>query len=1075
MRPYILILLAITSQMAQAQNTDWAIGNTYRSESNALYWKNKLPYEGYWQQDVYYKISASLDDSAEVISGTETLKYYNNSPNILKEAYFHLYQNAVQPGSLVDELYNENKTPHTFGRYEKQGLGTQILSATVNGESVIPSIHFTVMKLPLNQPLQPGDSVEFSFTFKTYFDRGSIRRRMKVYDHHGFKHFNGVHWYPRICVYDRKFSWETAQHMEHEFYGDYGAYDVELKLPTQYINEATGVLLNPNETYPGDLRGKLDISNFRERLPNDQPQLIAPKDGKYKTWRYHADNVHDFAWTADPTYRIGEVVWNGIHCIALAQEQNAWKWQPSATFVANVISTYSKDFGMYEYPKMVAADAADGMEYPMLTLDGGEYPGHQGLIAHEVGHNWFFGMIGSNETYRASLDEGFTQFLTAWSMKKLTGQNQRPSEIEYNTNYFGYLRDAIDGIDPTLNTHSDDFNNAIGHGGGYGHVYYKTATMLYNLEYVLGDSIFKKAMQDYVKQWKICHPYAEDFRNSIIMSANTDLNWFFDQWMETSKYVDYGIKKVKKLKSGEYDIQIKRKGDMIMPLDLRIYLKDGSKFDMTIPVSNYAKPGSIHPTQPWLGWGFLNPEYDLKIKLNADIKNVQIDPSGRLADIYMPDNLWKRKFRLNFDKGVEIARYHRGGYKYFWRPDLWYSYADGLRAGVKFSGNYAARKHIFNAYLWYNSGLLSGLESLENSGKITTFQMESNRYKPSFSYHFDYQNYLRKNGEIKLRSSAIAGSLINQAGWEKDAGKGRWITYLKQMNSGYYYKPYSQLFGEYNYQTPFSYLPTQQFWSNMSNISFNLKYKRNYRAMHSNGFWELGGRTTTPWSETVYGYVQFTWNQSRNVGKTNFRSRYFLQAGQGKNPAAESMLYAAGANPEEIWDNKYVRDLGMMNINSNGYLANGYGSFPIAMGGGLNLRGFTGYQIPHKNGDSIYLFYRGNSGTALNVEWEFSNLFSFVPKVKMLKCQVYAFGDVGCITYPSGSRLLQSGLLADAGLGFILNISHWQNLIPKKQRPVLTGEKPLIIRADFPLFVNAVQSGESNLAFRWLLAIGAAF
>ena len=126
-----------------------------------------------------------------------------------------------------------------------------------------------------------------------------------------------------------------------------------------------------------------------------------------------ANNVHDFAFTTDPTYRISEVEWNGIKCIALAQEQNAHAWQPTAKFVANVVKTYSQDFGMYAYPKMVAADARDGMEYPMLTLDGGNWPGHQYVIAHEVGHNWFFGMVGNNETYRACLDEGFTQFLTA--------------------------------------------------------------------------------------------------------------------------------------------------------------------------------------------------------------------------------------------------------------------------------------------------------------------------------------------------------------------------------------------------------------------------------------------------------------------------------------------------------------------------------------------------------------------------------------------------------------------------------------------------------------------------------------
>ena len=118
--------------------------------------------------------------------------------------------------------------------------------------------------------------------------------------------------------------------------------------------------------------------------------------------------------------------------------------------------------------------------------------------------------------------------------------------MDYGTVYAGYMFDALDGEDAVLNTHSDDFENAIGHGGGYRHVYYKTATMLYNLQYVLGDEVFLQAMKDYVKQWKICHPYVEDFRNSITQSAKTDLNWFFDQWFETRKVADYAVKVKKK-------------------------------------------------------------------------------------------------------------------------------------------------------------------------------------------------------------------------------------------------------------------------------------------------------------------------------------------------------------------------------------------------------------------------------------------------------------------------------------------------------------------------------------------------
>ena len=545
--------------------------NDFQLPSNPHYWKNKKPYEGYWQQDVYYQIKASLNDTQELINGSEKLTYTNNSPNTLHQAFFHLYQNAVQPGSLVDELYRMNKTKVAFGQYEAQQLGTIVHSVVINGQSVPFVIQNTLLKINLPQPLKSGESIDFYIDFTTYFDRGSVRRRMKVYDHHGYKHFNGVHWYPRICVYDRKFTWETDQHVEKEFYGDYGAFDVELDLPNHYIVEATGLLQNKAEAMPTALRKQIDISNFKETPIGSQPSVIIPATGKRKRWQFHANNVHDFAWTADPTYRIGEVEWNGVKCVAIAQENNAAGWQQTAQFTAKVIATYSRDFGMYDYPKIVCADAADGMEYPMITMDGGQYPSHQSLIAHEVGHNWFFGMIGSNETYRAALDEGFTQFLTAWCMRKLTKENQP----ELKRAFSGYMEDAIDGTDESLETHSNEFHSATGHGGGYKHVYYKTASMLYNLQYTLGDSVFLRAMKDYVSQWKFCHPYIDDFRNTMTQSAQTDLNTFFDQWFISTKAADYGIKKITPLrpKSNRYRVTIARNGSMVMPVDMDFLIR----------------------------------------------------------------------------------------------------------------------------------------------------------------------------------------------------------------------------------------------------------------------------------------------------------------------------------------------------------------------------------------------------------------------------------------------------------------------------------------------------------------------
>src|ERR1035437_2329265 len=300
---------------------------SYRSASNPHYWKNRKPFEGYWQQDVDYKIKARVDEKTDVISATEELTYYNNSPDTLTFVYFHLYQNAFQPDSYFDKLTKETKVAPTYGHYEAERKNTEILKITSNGIDLKKVEDNTIVKVYLSKPLFPNDSVKFQIEFNSYFEgHGGRERRMKMFNVFGNKHYDGAHWYPRIAVYDRKFGWETDQHLEKEFYGDFGTYDVELNFANNYIVEATENLLNRSEVLPDDLRKKLDISNFKDKPMFSAPSIIIPYDStakSRKTWKYKAINVHDFAFTADPTYRIGEAEWNGIKCIAMAQEPNA--------------------------------------------------------------------------------------------------------------------------------------------------------------------------------------------------------------------------------------------------------------------------------------------------------------------------------------------------------------------------------------------------------------------------------------------------------------------------------------------------------------------------------------------------------------------------------------------------------------------------------------------------------------------------------------------------------------------------------------------------------------------------------
>ncbi|HNB81365.1 MAG TPA: hypothetical protein PLP14_04655, partial [Chitinophagaceae bacterium] len=465
--------------------------NPFRNSQNKLYWQNRKPHAAYFQQDVAYTIHAVLDEKTDILSADEELQYWNNSPDTLYEVYFHLYQNAFTKGSYLEELHKVNQSPvQRRSAYAEQGLGTTVEDMKADGLPVSTELNNTVLKVKLNKPLLPSKSIRFTLQFKTYFGTGDYRRRMAMYNSFGQKHYNGVHWYPRICVYDAVKGWDQDQHLNKELYGDYGYFDVWLNMASNTIVEATGELKNESEMYAGGLREKLDIKNFASKPWNEKPSVIIPYDPKLrKTWHFQASNVHDFAFTSDPGYRIGETRWNGIRCIALVNEAHASKWQTASDYVAKIIETFSRNFGMYEYPKMVAADANDGMEYPMLTLDGGAEPDFHGLLVHEIGHNWFYGMLGNNETYRAFLDEGFTQFLTAFGLQVIDGdtlisspeknrykrKHREPSLNIDRSVYNRYMMDAVRNDDKTLNTHSNDFHSALGHENGYSNVYHKTA------------------------------------------------------------------------------------------------------------------------------------------------------------------------------------------------------------------------------------------------------------------------------------------------------------------------------------------------------------------------------------------------------------------------------------------------------------------------------------------------------------------------------------------------------------------------------------------------------------------------
>ena len=1057
----LLLLCAVLSH-AQEQYNPLAKPNTYRNVDNPNYWKNKMPNAAYWQQDVHYRITANIDETTDIISGDETLTYWNNSPDNLDFVYFHLYQNAFQPDSYLDNLHKENGNSPKYGKYETEKLGTVIEDIFVNGQKTRMVLDNTILKVYLPNTLNARGTVTFKIKFKTYFDSGGVRRRMKTFDAFGNKHFNGVHWYPRISVYDAKFGWTTDQHLGKEFYGDFGCYDVELTFASNYVVGATGFLENRDVVLPKELREKLDIKNFKDKPWNSPPSVITEyKKGERKTWKFHAENVHDFAFTADPTYRIGEAWWRDKVCYALVQEPHASRWQNAAEYAAKVIQVFSEDFGMYTYHKMIVADARDGMEYPMLTLDGGSDPGYRGLLVHEIGHNWFFGQVGNNETYRALLDEGFTQFLTAWGLIKIDGEylvknksknnfiakHTKPTRAIDSRVFFSYINDATRYNDPKISTHSDGFNGALRHGGGYRHVYYKTASMLYNLQYVLGDELFLNAMKHYFGTWKIAHPYNEDFRNAIIQYTKVDLNWFFDQWLETTKRIDYSINEVTDLGNDFFAIEFKRKSRMQMPIDFRVIANNGKQYDFHIPNNWFVKKTNATVLAKWHGWDKLYPEYTARVRISSGIKNVIIDPSQRLADAYMLDNSYK--FPVKYDYDTRLWKYPDWrNYEIKFRPDVWYNSYDGVKVGLHINGGYMNHHHLFDASVWMNTGAMQNKDISDPD------------LYDAFSYRLNYRTNLDEvstYSRISFNTQSLAGLYSSKIGLAKSDASRNNIFSIKLLST---YRPES---------SDLNYLLYPEHWGvNKLNNRIDFSYEHNYKYRSGNGKLTFEIKNSALGSEYDYNLFSLLAVNNSKKGKLKIKTRSYFQFGSGTNWAPESKLFLAGANPENLMGNKYTRATGFF---PNDWMGYDYTTNFFHTGGGLNLRGYAGYLAPEfdDNGVITNFGYNGTSGASFSTEIDFTKYMPY--EFREFGITYYAFADAGVIT---NEKLNKNNLKdafydvrADAGFGLAYSFNRWGPL---------AMVKPITIRLDMPIFLNKPPAtNDDYLQFRWILGINRAF
>ncbi|KAA3660655.1 MAG: M1 family peptidase [Calditrichaeota bacterium] len=1038
-----------------------SLGVPYRSDENIYYWKNRPPFAGYWQQDVHYQIAAQLDPKTRIIYGSEKLTYFNNSPDTLQFVFFHLYQNAFKPGSYLDQYLrsaHSDAISRLAGTRKGQIAITSITDAA--GDSLDVVFDNTIMKVDLNQTLLPGDSTVFLIDFKTYF--GSYRRRMNYNPRSEAKQFNAAHWYPRIAVYDRSAGWNTEQHLEREFYGDFGTFEVSLTLPHDYIVAATGYLLNRGEVLPDTLMQKLALENFIGGDKVFPRTLIKPEPGLTKTWRYKAVNVHDFAWTADPSFRIGQAQWNGIRCYAFVRQWKAAYWHDAAEFAADVVRVLSQDFGEYAYHKMIVADVDDGMEYPMITFDGGFSPEYYDLFAHEIGHNWFYGMVGSNETYSAFMDEGFTQFLTWWAIDKLvkTPETRNDSEDfayandnrERYSNYIQYYNAVKAGRDVPLETHSDKF---LLEGKGryqYWQTYFKSAVMLFNLQYVLGEELHRRAMAHYFKKWQFCHPQREDFYEAIREYTKWDLRWFFDQWVKRTRTIDYAIEKFKVKKQNTRwlaEIHLQRKSTAIMPIELSITFADGSKQTALIPINyNVKDEGNPLVLPKWTGWGEFNDKYNATIAFDKKPVFLEIDPGGRLADIYRLDNYSSRLPRVQFEPAWRYPIWETDKYKFRWQPKLGYNLLDGMRLGLHLDGGY-----------------MNGWRNGDHQIKLQ-FNLASRFPDEPVSYRFSYTQPINRQN----REANIAVNSMMDHGYAAHE-----ISYL-HMLSGH---PWNQQHTTFSltvksaslYNT--HYLSTPWFWINGDNRGDSKVYntltttlRRNYAfGLH----WQQLGRVeikvenALPGSGGLYSRVKLQAINAFKLAKINLRTRAFAGYATRGTPV-HSMFYASMGSPADWIENGWPGAYGALPLT---WSRKGH----IHAGGGGNLRGLHSQHIEYMRKSQSADGFAGNRLAGFGVEfglWNpFRNIFSGLPGLHSLfQFELYGFADAAAIKLiEKDDNFSLPKPVYDGGFGLL-----WKPRAPQRLGNVFGHF--FNFRIDFPLFLSV---GEETFKWRWLVGIERAF
>lgn len=596
----------------------------------------------YWQQHISYQMEVDMDVNTHRFEGTQHLVYKNNSPDTLRRAFYHLYFNAFQPGSMMDvrsrTIADPDRrvrdrifqlAPHEIGYQEIHELKQDDMACTYK-------VVGTILEVDLAKPILPGEETVFNMVFE---GQVPVQIRRSGRNNKEEIAYSMAQWYPKLCEYDDQ-GWHPNPYIGREFYGVWGDFDVKITIDSSFVVAASGYLQNPESIGHGYLpKGK---------------KLKRPKSDKL-TWHFVAPNVHDFLWAADPDYTHTTFQVPDGPLLHFFFQDNAFTepWHELPAYAVKAFQYISEHFGKYPYDKYSIIQGGDGgMEYPMATLITGHRPLRSlvSVTVHEALHSWYQMVLGTNESLYPWMDEGFTSYASNLTMNHLFPPS-KPDKQSHASRYTKYFTVVDDGEEEPMSMHSDHYhlNRAYSMSA-----YSKGAITLAQLGYIMGEETRDRALLRYFNTWKFKHPTPDDFLRIMEKESGMVLDWYLENWMNTTRTIDYGIQRVRG-NSDSTEITIERVGEMMMPIDLLVTYKDGTKEIHYLPLRMMRGSKPNENTDPMTArveheaWPWTHPVYEVGIARDVnDIKSIEIDPSMRMADVDRDNNYLEpsRKFRF---------------------------------------------------------------------------------------------------------------------------------------------------------------------------------------------------------------------------------------------------------------------------------------------------------------------------------------------------------------------------------------------------------------------------------------------